>query len=251
MSMIKIFLGSFFIQSSWSFEKMQALGFGAAISPALKEIYGGDAKKEKDALKRHLEFYNAHPYMASPVLGAAINLEEKAAKGLARPEAAARFKKMIMGPYGALGDAFFWGSVRPLASIAGVLAALHSGIMGIFVFLAVYNIFHLWMRWIGLSKGYQLGEEVVLYIKRLDLPKQGHRLKLLSCAALGAGLAVTALAGSGPVSNTLGLALAALSSALVIALVFLLDMLLKKGVSVSMFVYFVIIVFLAYGLVAP
>ena len=69
-AMLKVFFDSFFIQSSWSFEKMQSLGFAAAISPAIVEVYRDSPEGKSAALKRPLAFYNAHPYMASPVLGA-------------------------------------------------------------------------------------------------------------------------------------------------------------------------------------
>ena len=102
-AMLKVFFNSFFIQSSWSFEKMQSLGFAAAISPAIGEVYRDSPEGKRAALKRHLAFYNAHPYMASPVLGAAIRLEEAVKEGGAPPDAPAALK-MVMGPYGAIGD---------------------------------------------------------------------------------------------------------------------------------------------------
>ena len=94
----KVFLGSFFIQSSWSFKKMQGLGFVAAVSPALKELYN-DRAERVEALKRHTAYYNAHPYMASPILGAVIKMEEMAAGGLGDDLAGSFFQR---SPHGAL-----------------------------------------------------------------------------------------------------------------------------------------------------
>ena len=78
--MFKVFLNSFFIQSAWSFEKMQGLGFAAAMAPAIKDIYK-DREQACAAIRRHMVFYNAHPYMASPILGAAIKMEEEVREG--------------------------------------------------------------------------------------------------------------------------------------------------------------------------
>lgn len=194
-TLFKVFAGSLFVQSSWSFEKMQSLGFACAITPALKRIYSGDDAGLKAAQKRHLSIYNAHPYMGSAVLGASINLEEKARNNECRVDAAVAFKKLVMGPYGAIGDVFFWGSLRPFASSIGVLTAVLWGMWGPVVFLIVYNAVHLWMRWHGLKKGYELGTGVVDYIKALELPGWSERLKLAGAATLGALFAAATSGG--------------------------------------------------------
>ena len=102
-SLFKVLWNSFFIQSAWSFEKMQGMGFALAITPALKKIY-----KEKDelinAVKRHMEFFNTHPYMASVIIGGAIKIEEDIKEGMVPPETVSMFKKSLMGPYGAIGE---------------------------------------------------------------------------------------------------------------------------------------------------
>ncbi|MBI4949589.1 MAG: PTS system mannose/fructose/sorbose family transporter subunit IID [Deltaproteobacteria bacterium] len=247
VSFIKVFIGSFFIQSSWSFEKMQGLGFASAISPALDEIYGGDEAQKKGAYKRHLAFYNAHPYMASPVLGVAINMEEKARRGECAKEAPARFKSLVMGPYGAIGDAFFWGAARPLASIAGVLATVFWSMWGPLVFLVVYNLFHLLMRWYGLKKGIELGDGVVAFIKSLDLPMLGVRLKYLSAALLGvlcAASAVSLLPPSRGGAMTTALAIAAsVTAALLSGYAF------KKGLTIQALASIVLAPLILYGII--
>ena len=243
---LKVLFGSFFIQSSWSFEKMQGLGFASAMAPALKELYK-DKKARKEAYKRHLEYYNAHPYMASPVLGACINLEEKASLG-GGVSSAPRFKKMIMGPYGAIGDSFFWGSVRPMASVIGVLVTLLWGWEGPVAFLVIYNLFHLWMRFRGLKEGLKDGHDVVGYIMSLDLPQWGMRFKYLAAAVLGAVSVVlldAAAAGAGKPFGKwvwLGAGFPAL-----VAAVAALNLLFKKGLSISKLIYIVTPPLILYG----
>lgn len=246
-SFIKVFFGSFFIQSSWSFEKMQGLGFASAIAPAIKEIYGADERLKKGALKRHLAFYNAHPYMASPVLGAAINMEEKALRGDGPKEASSKFKSLVMGPYGAIGDAFFWGAVRPLASIAGVLAVVLWGTWGPLVFLAIYNVFHLLMRWYGLKKGLVLGDGVVAFIKSLDLPRWAVRLKYLSAALLGVLCAATAVSVLPPSGN--GAAKTVLAIAASIAATVVSGYAFKKGATIQALASIVLIPLILYGII--
>lgn len=238
-TMFKVFLNSFFIQSAWSFEKMQGLGFAAAIAPAIKDIYKG-ADSASLALKRHMVLYNAHPYMASPILGAVIKMEEDVRDGKRAAGEVAFFKQSLMGPYGAIGDTFFWGSIRPLASIVGVLSALIWGFWGIVALLVVYNIFHIWMRWFGLRKGYKLGEDVVEYIKSLELPERALRIRAVSSGLLGILVAVLIfklfkawMFGTETIQITY-LFLAAIFTATVTVL---LSILLRKRISVSLALY--------------
>lgn len=249
-TMLRVFLGSFFIQSSWSFEKMQGLGFAAAISPALRDIYGDDEKACNDAVKRHLVYYNAHPYMASPVIGAVMRLEEMARDGACAAPDPAEFKKKVMGPYGAIGDSFFWSGLRPLASCAGAAAAIFWGIWGPVIFLAVYNAFHLWMRWNGLKKGYALGAGVVGYIKGLDLPAWSIRARYAASAILGA-LAASAAVRL-PASPGRGYAAWWAVAAVIVILgaAFLLGLFFKKGVSISAIIYAAAIPLIVYGAVS-
>lgn len=250
-SLFKVFLGSFFIQSSWSFEKMQGLGFAAAISPALEELYKNDEKLRKGAYKRQLVFYNAHPYMASPVLGAAIRLEEKGQNGECPREASASFKARVMGAYGAIGDSFFWGSIRPLASCIGVLASLLWGMWGPVAFLIVYNVFHLLMRWYGLKKGYSLGEGVVSYIKSLELPKWSLRFRYLASGVLGAASALLVYKFFSFSLTPFRGAWLWFGGAVIFASMaaIFLNVLLKKGMTVSRLIYLVLLPLILYGVI--
>ncbi|SUB59989.1 PTS system mannose-specific EIID component [Pediococcus pentosaceus] len=50
------------------------------LIPALKKLY----KTKEDraaALTRHMEFFNTHPYLAAPILGVTMSLEEERANG--------------------------------------------------------------------------------------------------------------------------------------------------------------------------
>ena len=71
---------SMFLQGSWNYERMQNGGWAYAMIPAIKKLY--TTKEDRAAaLKRHLEFFNTHPYLAAPVLGVTLALEEERANG--------------------------------------------------------------------------------------------------------------------------------------------------------------------------
>jgi PTS system mannose-specific IID component len=169
---LSAFFRSFLIQSSWNFERMQSLGFFYSISPAIKGIH---RKREelKEASERHLEFFNTNPYMAPAIIGATIRLEENGASD----EEIRSLKTGLMGPYGAIGDSLFWGSLRPLAAIIGVVLALHGFIWAPLAFLLVYNVPHIFMRGYGMVMGHRLGIGVVGAIRGLDIPGKVMRIK--------------------------------------------------------------------------
>ena len=158
----------------------------------------------------------------------------------------------MTGPYSAIGDSFFWGSIRPLASVIGVLVSLFWGMWGPVAFLALYNAFHLWMRFTGLKKGYELGEGVVGYIKSLGLPEWSKRAKWLAMSALGFSSSVAAWAiASGFSGGTEGWGVRAwyfASTAAVAAAVVLLAMILRKGVRVTRLIYAVVLPLILYGM---
>ena len=95
---------STFIQGSWNYERMQNGGWCYAIIPAIKKLY--KTKEERSAaLKRHLEFFNTHPYIASPVMGVTLALEEDRANGAAVDDTAIQGVKVgMMGPLAGVGD---------------------------------------------------------------------------------------------------------------------------------------------------
>ena len=155
-----VMLRSQFLQGSWNYERMQNGGWAYSLIPALKKLY---PKKEdaSAALKRHMEFFNTHPYIAAPILGVTLALEEERANGAAIDDAAIQGVKVgMMGPLAGIGDPVFWFTVRPiLGAIAASLATGGSVIAPLFFFF-VWNIIRLGFLWYTQEFGYQKGSEI-------------------------------------------------------------------------------------------
>jgi len=66
-----VMLRSQFLQGSWNYERMQNGGWAYSLIPALKKLYP-NKDDAAAALKRHLEFFNTHPYIAAPILGVTL-----------------------------------------------------------------------------------------------------------------------------------------------------------------------------------
>ncbi|MBF4808076.1 MAG: PTS mannose/fructose/sorbose transporter family subunit IID, partial [Lancefieldella rimae] len=113
-----------YLQGSWNYERMQNGGWAFSMIPAIKKLY---PKKEDQiaALKRHLEFYNTHPYVSAPVIGVTLALEEGRANGEPIDDVAIQGVKVgMMGPLAGVGDPVFWFTVRPILGALGASLAL-------------------------------------------------------------------------------------------------------------------------------
>jgi PTS system mannose-specific IID component len=181
----RVFWRSLFIQAGFSPEALQTLGLLYALAPALEYLYPEEAA-QKAATERHLVPFNTHPYAAAAIVGGILFHEEKVARGEEPPEAVTRFKTTLMGPLAALGDGFFWLSLRPAAGVLACALVPALGVWAPVVFLVVYNAVHLsaraWLFWRGLT----LGDAVVVKLQTVKVPMWSNRLRLLSAGLAGA-----------------------------------------------------------------
>ena len=76
-----------------------------------------------------MEFFNTHPYVAAPIIGVTLALEEEKANGAAIDDAAIQGVKIgMMGPLAGIGDPVFWFTVRPILGALGASLALTGNI---------------------------------------------------------------------------------------------------------------------------
>ena len=151
---------STFLQGSWNYERMQNGGWCYAMIPAIKKLYK-DPEDRKAALKRHLEFFNTHPYVASPVLGVALALEEDRANGAAVDDVAIQGVKVgMMGPLAGVGDPVFWFTVRPMLGALGASLALGGNILGPILFFVLWNAIRWGFMWYTQEFGYRTGSKI-------------------------------------------------------------------------------------------
>ena len=180
----RVFLRSLFLQASWNPRGMQNIGFAHAITPALDELYP-DRGQRAQALSRHLEFFNCHPYLAAAILGGAVRLEERVARGEADPATVSAFKRALGPPFAALGDGFFWLALRPAAALVAAITEPHLGLWCIAIFLGLYDGVHVATRVWLFSAGYARGEGIVEAVGRAHLASGTGLIK--ACAAVLAG----------------------------------------------------------------
>lgn len=149
---LRLYLRSFFVQVGFTYERLIAFGFAWTLIPAAKRLCSS-ARERSDFLKRHLLSFNANPYLAGYAIGAVTKLEEEKVPR----EQMIRFKELIRGPLGALGDNLIWQNLRPALLILGLVLASTFGVYGILGVWLVFNLYQAYLRARGMVKGYALG----------------------------------------------------------------------------------------------
>jgi PTS system mannose-specific IID component len=196
------------------------------VEPALRKLYP-DVEEYEARLRLHMSYFNTQPYLASYILGAVVRLEEERASGRDRSADIQGLKTALMAPLGALGDSFFWGSLKPFAAITAVAFAMTGSWWAPLLFLAVYNCAHVSLRAGVLYSGYRSGGNAVDLVARYRFPLMAKLLKAASLAALGSLLGMMPFwrPEMRPTFNTPDLALALAGLVLTLGLVAV----LRKG----------------------
>jgi mannose PTS system EIID component len=183
-TLVRVFFRTFFLQAGFSLEAMQTLGLLYSLEPAMRELYPDEAART-EAVRRHLVPFNTHPYVAAGLVGGILFHEARVVAGLARPEEAMRFRHTLMGPLAALGDGFFWRSLRPaVGALSACLVPFIHGWAAV-VFVVAYNVVHLTLRARLFWMGWTLGDGLVAQVSAVRLPMWGNRLRALAAGAAG------------------------------------------------------------------
>ena len=149
-----------FLQGSWNYERMQNGGWCYSIIPAIKRLYP-NKEDQIEALKRHMEFYNTHPYVSAPVMGVTLALEEERANGAEINDQAIQGVKVgMMGPLAGVGDPVFWFTLRPILGALGASLALSGNIVGPLLFFFAWNIIRMAFIWYTQEFGYKVGTSI-------------------------------------------------------------------------------------------
>ena len=175
-----------FLQGSWNYERMQNGGWCYSIIPAIKKLYP-NKEDQIAALKRHMEFYNTHPYVSSPVMGVTLALEEEKANGENVDDTAIQGVKVgMMGPLAGVGDPVFWFTMRPILGALGASLALSGNILGPILFFVLWNVIRLAFMWYTQEFGYNVGTKITEDLSGGLLQKVTKGASILGMFVLGA-----------------------------------------------------------------
>lgn len=156
--LMKVFWRSFTMEWTWNYERQANLGYGFAMVPILEKLYKDKPEEKAEALQRHLEFFNTTPHVSTLILGISSAMEEQNSTQEDFDTSSINNVKVgLMGPLAGIGDSLLWGTLRIIATGIGTSLALQGNILGPILFLLIFNIPHIILRYICMMGGYKLG----------------------------------------------------------------------------------------------
>ncbi|HYK10056.1 MAG TPA: PTS system mannose/fructose/sorbose family transporter subunit IID [Gemmatimonadales bacterium] len=176
----------FTVQASWNYERLIGVGTGVAAEPLLRDL---DPERYRAALGRASRYFNAHPYLSGAGAGALARAEIDGVPA----EQIERLRGALAGPLGSIGDRLVWAGWLPTLS-ALTLAAVtwRGGFAAVALFLIVYNVGHVALRWWALRAGWTYGPRVAQALHEPWMRRAGQYLGPATALALGFALPMVA-----------------------------------------------------------
>ncbi|WP_166996412.1 PTS system mannose/fructose/sorbose family transporter subunit IID [Paramicrobacterium fandaimingii] len=173
------------LQGAFNYERFQNLGFWWILRPMLDRLYP-DEKSRAAAYRRHLAYFNTHPWTLGPITGIVATMERRRASGdeAVSDEAITSVKVGLMAPLAGIGDSLVFGTIRPIFSAVCAALAVNGNPLGPILFVLGLFAIQMGMRFWGTSLGYRTG---MRFLDRLG----GSELDRLKEGATVVGLAVT------------------------------------------------------------
>lgn len=166
---MKGFWRSFTTSHSWNYERQQHMAFCYSMIPFINKLYT-DKKDREDAYARHLEFYNCQTTMQPIIVGISAAMEEENAKNKDFDTTSiSAMKVALMGPLAGVGDSLIGSTLRILATGIVTGLCLSGNILGPILFLLIYNIPTIWLRYFGIKKSYELGSSMISKISSSNI----------------------------------------------------------------------------------
>jgi len=160
-----------------SYERLQALGFVTAILPILQKLYP-EKEDLKQAIKRHLVFYNTEAVYGAPINGIVIAMEEQKARGAdIDDDTITGIKTGLMGPMAGIGDSIDWATLKPIIFGLAVTLSTNGSILGAF-FLLMLPLIQIIVGRNLAAYGYRAGQASIR-----EILQSGHIRTLINGAS--------------------------------------------------------------------
>jgi PTS system mannose-specific IID component len=236
-----LFFRSMALEANFNFETWQNTGFAFAIMPVLKKLY---ATKEamSQALKRHLQFFNTSTYGSTLIIGITAAMEEQNSRDKNfDAESINAIKLGLMGPLAGVFDSLFWGTLKVIAAGVGVSLALKGNIAGPILFLLIFNVPHLLLRYNLTFIGYRAGTRFLQKLAKSNvMDKLTYGSSILGLMVVGAMPATLmslktplAIGNSGSEVSLQGILDQIVPSVIPLGLTFLVYYFVKRGVKTT------------------
>lgn len=157
----ELFWYSFQLESCYNYERQQALGYAVGMWPVIKRFYT-TKEDQADALVRHMQIFNTTPHVVTAISGVSAALEKEASENPDFDKSTINsIKVSLMGPLAGIGDSFFWGTIRIIATAVALPMAMTGNVLGPILFLIIFNVPHMLVRYYGTVFGFKFGKNIM------------------------------------------------------------------------------------------
>lgn len=147
-----------------SFERMQALAYGASIAPIIDKLYKNDDEERIKGLQRHLTFFNTQAIWGALIMGTTVAMEEQKAQGEEIPdEMITSFKTGLMGPLAGIGDSLDFGTLMTIFDSLAASFAISGNFLGA-ALIVIFNTLHFFLGYFFMHLGYREGRKSIVDI---------------------------------------------------------------------------------------
>lgn len=149
-----------YCEVSHCYDRLQSLSFCNSISHVLRKLYPED-EDYKEALRRHMQFFNTEGTIGSVIHGITISLEEeKSEMDEISGEMIIALKTGLMGPVAGIGDTLIWGTLKPICLALATTLALSGNLIGAF-FVLLFPLAGYFIGYYMCRLGYSLGRNAI------------------------------------------------------------------------------------------
>lgn len=176
----KAFWRSFTLYAAVSPAKQGASGFCYSMMPFIDSFYKDKPEEKKAALVRSMSYFNTTIPCSTFIMGLTASMEKKNSEQEDfDANSINAVKSSLMGPLAGIGDSIFWGVLRVIAAGIAVGIGMSGNILAPVVFLLLFNVPSILIRYYGTFLGYRLGSE---YIQKMY--ESGLMSILTKCASI-------------------------------------------------------------------
>jgi PTS system mannose-specific IID component len=237
----RMFFRSMALEANFNFETWQNTGFAFSMLPALKKLYPGKEAMAA-ALRRHLQLFNTSTYGSTLIIGLTAAMEEQNSRDADfNSESINSVKLGLMGPLAGVFDSLFWGTLKVIAAGVGTSLALKGHLSGAVLFILLFNVPHLLLRYQLTFIGYRAGTRWLQRLARTHvMDKLTYGASIMGLMVVGAMPATLmsirtplAFGGGDAGSGLQGILDSIVPAILPLGLTFLVYYFIKKGVKTT------------------
>lgn len=187
----QIFWRSFQLDWSWDYERQQHIAYSYGMTPVVEKLHKNDPEKKARALKRGLDFMAITPQLVPFLMGINAAMEEENANNEEFDDnTIVAVKTSLMGPLAGIGDSMIAGTLRIIAAGIAIGFSMQGSILGPLLFLLIFNIPAIIVRYYGLKIGYTKGASFISNAEKSGvMEKVTYAASIIGLMAIGGMIA--------------------------------------------------------------